>query len=151
MPTSCCYALAACRGNRTYIGVTYTHTLLRRLRQHNGRRSGGARYTARFRPWRMVAVALGFGADAAGRSAALRFEWACKRVKTPSCVRNNPVERAVQRLVCAVRSLPGKKVPSHVHIHPVVHANQLPLWYMRRGLQERLGPVLLRLIASYLG
>lgn len=58
---------------RTYAGVSnnYPH----RHRQHNGEISGGASATKTGRPWKIAALAHGFGSD---KSAALRFEWFCK-------------------------------------------------------------------------
>jgi len=38
--------------NRTYIGAT--KTLSRRIRQHNGEITGGARYTRTGRPWKIA-------------------------------------------------------------------------------------------------
>jgi len=61
------------RPSCTYVGASVD--LAHRLRQHNGELVGGARYTAKHRPWRVVACATGF---ATWRDA-LRFEWAWKR------------------------------------------------------------------------
>lgn len=58
---------------RTYAGVTndWPH----RLRQHNGEIKGGARATITGKPWKLAALAYGFGED---KSMAMRFEWFCK-------------------------------------------------------------------------
>jgi predicted GIY-YIG superfamily endonuclease len=70
------------RPHRTYCGVT--NDLKHRLRQHNGEIKGGAVATRTDRPWKLSALAVGFGDD---KSTAMRFEWFCK-VKNykPSCI-----------------------------------------------------------------
>jgi len=63
--------------NKSYVGVT--NSLPRRLRQHNGQLSGGARYTTRCRPWRFHAIfATG------NRHDALSIEWKIKHKKRKS-------------------------------------------------------------------
>ena len=59
---------------RTYIGATVD--LDRRLEQHNGMRSGGAKATKRFRPWSLLISVSGFTTW----SEALRFEWRWKHI-----------------------------------------------------------------------
>ena len=66
-----CYLLASQDGQRTYIGATVDPD--RRLQQHNGVKSGGARATAG-RTWQRVALVAGFPSQ----TAALQFEWAWK-------------------------------------------------------------------------
>jgi predicted GIY-YIG superfamily endonuclease len=68
-----CYALISDCGRYTYIGKT--NDLHRRLRQHNGEISGGARYTRRGRPWRHFVIVSGFPTN----SMACCFEWAWKK------------------------------------------------------------------------
>lgn len=68
-----CYLLrSTVAPNRSYVGVTVD--LARRLRQHNGERTGGAKATRTGRPWQRTMYVQGF-ADARD---ALRFEWAWK-------------------------------------------------------------------------
>ena len=68
-----CYMLEAVDGGRskTYVGATVNPD--RRLRQHNGEISGGARAT-RGRAWRRVFLIGGFAEE----RDALRFEWRWK-------------------------------------------------------------------------
>ena len=67
-----CYTLLSVDGRCTYVGVT--NNLARRLRQHNGVISGGAKCTGREgkRPWSVVCTVTGFGTHVE----ALQFEWA---------------------------------------------------------------------------
>jgi len=70
------YLLRDADSGRTYIGQTVKFS--RRLRQHNGEISGGARYTTRHGfEWRPIAIVDGFGAY--GKAEALQFEWKPKR------------------------------------------------------------------------
>lgn len=66
-----CYLLQSTDGRRTYIGATVD--VDRRLAQHNGRKTGGARATAG-RQWKRVLYVGG----APTWSAALQLEWAWK-------------------------------------------------------------------------
>ena len=68
-----CYMLASCDDKRakTYVGATIDPD--RRLRQHNGELSGGAKATAG-RVWKRRFLVGGFEDE----KAALRFEWRWK-------------------------------------------------------------------------
>jgi len=70
-----CYLLATCdgRSEKTYVGVT--PNLDRRLRQHNGEISGGAKATTG-RRWERICHVRGFP----DHRAALQFEWRWKQV-----------------------------------------------------------------------
>lgn len=57
---------------QAYIGSTPDPA--RRIRQHNGEISGGARKTKRKRPWAYVLTVTGFST----RQECLWFEWACQ-------------------------------------------------------------------------
>jgi predicted GIY-YIG superfamily endonuclease len=72
-----CYVLHSADGKRTYVGIT--NNLTRRLRQHNGEISGGAKYTKRddSRPWTVVLTVHGFRT----KVEALQFEWAFHHMK----------------------------------------------------------------------
>ena len=70
-----CYVLRSTKSERTYVGVT--NSMPRRLRQHNGEITGGARYTQMGRPWRLAFMVKGFE----NKSQALQFEWAVKNAK----------------------------------------------------------------------
>lgn len=64
-----CYILKSSFLNKIYIG--YTINFSRRIRQHNGELTGGAKKTKKGRPWYPICLIRGFF-DA---SAALRFEF----------------------------------------------------------------------------
>jgi predicted GIY-YIG superfamily endonuclease len=70
-----CYVLESRDGRLTYVG--YTNSILRRIRQHNGIISGGAKYTSRCRPWNVLAIVCGFQTKTQG----LQFEYAMKHVR----------------------------------------------------------------------
>jgi predicted GIY-YIG superfamily endonuclease len=71
-----CYILGRNDGSHTYNGST--NDPCRRLRQHNGEISGGARATSRVGPgWRIIALVAGFP----DHVNALQCEW---RIKHPS-------------------------------------------------------------------
>ena len=59
---------------RSYLGCT--NDFKRRLRQHNGEITGGAKYTRKLRPWVPVLTVSGFQ----NKSEALQFEWASRHV-----------------------------------------------------------------------
>lgn len=71
-----CYCVRSLAGkrfvNRTYVGKT--NDPFRRLRQHNGEISGGARYTKSYRPWVHWIKLTGFKTE----RHVLQFEWAWK-------------------------------------------------------------------------
>ena len=77
-----CYVLG--NRNRTYCGTT--NDMVRRLKQHNGERSGGARYTTAYNKhgrWTILILVKGF----ASRRDCLQFERRMKRtngVRTPN-------------------------------------------------------------------
>lgn len=72
--TSLCYLLQSVDSNRTYIGVT--DNMIRRLSQHNGERSGGAKAT-RGEAWVVVLCVTGFPT----RNGALSLEALWKRMQ----------------------------------------------------------------------
>lgn len=72
-----CYALRSTVSGRTYVGST--NDPARRLRQHNGWRSGGARATATSRPWRFLYLLTAVECAAFDHVAALSMEWHLKR------------------------------------------------------------------------
>lgn len=68
-----CYILSSLHKrylNTTYIG--FTDDPLHRIRQHNGEIKGGAKFTKRRRPWKIILVVSNFP----NKIAALKFEWA---------------------------------------------------------------------------
>jgi predicted GIY-YIG superfamily endonuclease len=72
----CAYVLGSSNSRRTYVGMTNDPS--RRIRQHNGELSGGARRTRTGRPWRFLAVVSGFGT----MSQAMQAEWRLKRTRS---------------------------------------------------------------------
>jgi len=64
-----------------YVGAT--NDLARRLRQHNGKLSGGAKFTRRYRPWGVV-KRYGPYAD---RSEAQKVEFRVKKLRGPARTR----------------------------------------------------------------
>ena len=71
-----CYLLMSESEDRTYVGVT--NNIRRRLRQHNGEITGGAKATRAHRPWRLVCVIQGFP----DYRAALQFEYGWKHTRS---------------------------------------------------------------------
>lgn len=68
-----CYCLRSSTNvRRTYVGIT--NNFKRRIRQHNGKIKGGARYTHAYRPWKPLFKIYGFET----KRQVLRFEWAMK-------------------------------------------------------------------------
>ena len=70
------YLLSSEVSNKTYIG--FTTDLFQRLRRHNGIISGGAKYTTKDRPWKLVLYVSGF----TDKRSALSFEWYAKHIKS---------------------------------------------------------------------
>jgi predicted GIY-YIG superfamily endonuclease len=86
-----CYLLKTCDGasQKTYIGVT--PDLDRRLKQHNGKQSGGAKAT-HGRVWHRVCHVRGFP----DQTAALQFEWRWKQISRR--LTGPPLDRRFQAL-----------------------------------------------------
>ena len=66
---------------RVYAGKTCA--LPRRLKQHNGELSGGARYTRGRGPWRPVATVTGFETDIQALQAEWRLRKALRKARSP--------------------------------------------------------------------
>ena len=86
-----CYLLATCDtgGQKTYVGVT--PDLDRRLRQHNGLLSGGAKAT-HGRQWERLCHVTGFP----DHTSVLQFEWRWKQLSRK--LLGPPVERRFKAL-----------------------------------------------------
>ena len=94
-----CYLLATHDEKRTYVGIT--PDLDRRLRQHNGELSGGAKATHGHQ-WKRVCHVRGFP----DHRAALQFEWRWKQMSRPPRQTGPPLERrhkALQALMALDR------------------------------------------------
>ena len=88
-----CYVIQTPNGRRSYVGVTTN--LARRLRQHCGKLTGGAKYT-RGKTWEYAALVKGFDT----KNQVLSFEWWVKH-QSRKC-RGRPIERrftAIRKLL----------------------------------------------------
>ena len=82
----CCYLLRCLNpkwNNSEYIG--FTNNPPRRIRQHNGELTNGARKTKKKRPWEMVLFIYGFPT----KHSALQFEWAWQKPLYSRLVKHN--------------------------------------------------------------
>lgn len=93
------YLLQEVGGSRTYVGATLD--VARRLNQHNGKQSGGARATAG-RVWKRVCHVKGFPHE----RGALQFEWAWKYAS------KQQTGSALQRRIRALMNLLGCDKPT---------------------------------------
>ena len=86
-----CYLLATADGGsqKTYVGIT--PDLDRRLAQHNGEQSGGAKAT-HGRAWERICHVTGFP----DHRAALQFEWRWKQISRR--LTGSPVDRRFEAL-----------------------------------------------------
>lgn len=92
-----CYLLKSFKSpnsTSTYIGFTVNNK--RRLRQHNGETSAGAKRTEKGRPWKHVVIVSGFP----NKNVALQFEWQWQHPSESRITRNsltvNPNKRGVK-------------------------------------------------------
>jgi predicted GIY-YIG superfamily endonuclease len=86
-----CYLLISECLDRTYIGIT--NNLEKRIKQHNGQISGGAKYTCSGRPWKIYGFVNGFCMD---KSSVLKFEWRWKFLSKKE--RGSPLEKRLKSL-----------------------------------------------------
>ncbi|KNC73917.1 hypothetical protein SARC_13524, partial [Sphaeroforma arctica JP610] len=101
----------------TYVGFSVDPP--RRLRQHNGELTMGAKRTLRKRPWESVLVVHGFPDE----KAALRFEWAWQNGKASRHISSSPTiqglaKTTVTRLPnmlkvvdCMLNTVPWNRLP----------------------------------------
>lgn len=64
-----CYLLQSENEKNTYVGSTVDP--FKRIRQHNGFIQGGAKYTRKYRPWKVYCILYGFKS----KNKCLSFEW----------------------------------------------------------------------------
>jgi predicted GIY-YIG superfamily endonuclease len=100
------YLLAAGPGGRggTYVGMTYD--LDRRLAQHNGQQSGGAKAT-KGKAWKRICHVKGFP----DQRAALQFEWAWK-ARTRAVLKGGGGGIPLQRRFRALQALLAEERPT---------------------------------------
>lgn len=89
-----CYVIRTPNGRRTYVGIT--NDPKKRLRQHCGELSGGAKYT-RGKTWAYAALVKGFES----KSQVLSFEWWVKH-QTRKCS-GRPLDRRFKALRLLLR------------------------------------------------
>ena len=136
---SCCYTIQSIRQN-TYVGVT--NDLPRRLRQHNGQLSGGAKSTRGRGPWEVAFFVRGFK----DRGHALSFEWAMKHTAAKHKIQKCPRSwRSIFRRVCVLCTLMHKprftsRCPDTKDFHYVVemHPSLLQREELRTLLDEHM-------------
>lgn len=115
-----CYLLQSiAKPRRTYFG--YTVNPFRRLRQHNGEITGGAKHTRGSRPWRLICYITGFHTKVEG----LQFEW---RLHHP--IRKGSGLKGRIRILTETSSL-NKWTPKA----PDSAERPLTVWWLQPGLQ----------------
>jgi structure-specific endonuclease subunit SLX1 len=87
------YLLYSITNKKYYIGST--NNPLRRLRQHNGLISGGAKYTAKYRPWILILLIVGF----TNRHQMLSFEWHWQHANNSKRIIHNKVFEALFKVI----------------------------------------------------
>lgn len=109
------YVLASTVRTVTYVGCT--NDVPRRVRQHNGELSGGARFTQRGRPWELKAVYGPFN----GRGDAQRAERLVKRLRGPERLSPKASElvRPLTSLHLAIPSRPEGRAVGGLDLPPV--------------------------------
>ena len=83
-----CYILKSVNPESNYTYNGYTVNLERRLRQHNGEITGGARTTKARRPWEFIMI-LASESDKFNRSTGLSLEW---HIRYPTNKKPRPKE-----------------------------------------------------------
>lgn len=87
------YLLYSNSHKKYYIGST--NNPLRRLRQHNGLISGGAKYTTKYRPWILMLLIIGFD----NRHDMLSFEWHWQHIYNKKSIVHTKPYNALYRLL----------------------------------------------------
>ena len=98
------YILRSLSSNKIYIG--YTIDFSRRIRQHNGEISNGAKKTMRNRPWKGVCIISGF----LEASSALRFEYRLNKSK----ININNIATKINELILKGDGTKGNTIPWNI-------------------------------------
>jgi structure-specific endonuclease subunit SLX1 len=115
-----CYLLHSLKtpsSTSTYIGFTVDNT--RRLRQHNGEITAGAKQTSRGRPWQHIAIVSGFP----NKIIALQFEWQWQHPASSRVIKENidfnPKKRGINTkldiLYCILQTKLWKQLDLHIN------------------------------------
>ncbi|GAD92142.1 hypothetical protein PVAR5_0729 [Paecilomyces variotii No. 5] len=126
----CCYLLRSTVNNgKLYIGSTPNPR--RRLAQHNGFSNGGAKHTAKLRPWEMVLFVEGF----MSRTGALQFEWSWQH--TVKCRHVDSEARAATHAQTGARKSKGQpktrtSLASHLgDLHVLLRSTYFRTWPLK--------------------
>lgn len=120
-PSHSCYILRSSVSNRTYIG--YTVDFSRRIRQHNGEITGGAKRTQKWRPWMPVCVIRGFHDTHAAR----RFEYRLQHPGRRKKAGVDAVRFTVENLVTLINNGDGSILKDNKIPWPALDIT----WYQR--------------------
>ena len=92
---------------KTYIGIT--NNFKKRIQQHNGLLSGGAKATRGYHDWKYFIIVSGFN----NKSQAMRFEWLWKHVKNKNNKwRKTPstIKMKIRRVILLLMDLEWKHI-----------------------------------------
>ena len=119
------YCLVRSDSAATYVGATVN--IENRLRQHNGLKKGGAKYTvsalSKGHTWDLVVKVSGFPTW----RAALQFEWRWKNLSRKKRIGKSPLERRIKALICLVNldrpASKSERYDSYAPLKIAIHTN----------------------------